>query len=520
MSRPRRTANEHEAVDGPHGETVTEGASANGKQTRSRLRWPKHLPKPRQGDVPYAKRRLELAGLLEAEHALLVRQSRAWQEVMVPACKEIDQERSKRGHKFLYESEELELALLFGRAMGLRAYKETRAVLAGDDPRPRQLLGFANPRNLPSTKRRMRLRDGVPSEATMSRHKARLTEERRDELWLEIERRLRLEHIETPELQDESSVMYIDGTAMLTHYTCPAYDGADHGPHGKKITCPDGGYIGTKAPPDKRGQGFNLVMIASSSGVPLAWRVVPLHHGEPTVALELVRNDFRRDIAPYLHGKIKVLAADGAFHSPTLRAELRRHGIVENIHLASHAKKSKERADKMTEARHQIVGYENWFANDHREILCRCGRGVSKVIEPSKDGKAIVRVEGKCPKCGTISIKSGDWRYTQDNRFVRCHPDEKDEDRDWALGNPLTFNDLNATEYGKDRFGHNEGLHGALVSRYQLIKHKRWFRRVTQARIDTAMTFALMHAIALEQRRLAGAANAASGAPPGSAVAA
>jgi hypothetical protein len=482
---------------------MTDGESANGKQWQSRLRWPKHLPKPRKGDVPYAQRRPELVGVLKAEHALLVQRSRAWQEVIVPVCEEIDKERSKRGQKFLYSSERLELALLFGRAMGLRSYKETRAALSGDDPRPRQLLGFDKPRNLPSTKRRMRLRDGVPSEATMSRHKKRFGEERHATALEELERGLLLEHLEMPELQEESLVMYVDGTAMLTHYTCPAYDGADVGPHGKKITCADGGYVGKKASPDKQGQGYGLVTIQSTTAVPLAWRIVPLHANEMMTARELIRDDFAKNVAPALHGKIKVLVGDGAYHSPELRAELRRLGIVENIHLASHAEKSKDRAAKMTANRFEIVGYDNWFANSHREVICKCGRGVSKVIEPNADGEAIVRVEGKCPNCGPVSIKSGDWRFTQDNRFVRCHPNEKDEDRDWALGNPLTFNDLNATEYGKDRFGHNEGLHGALVTRFQLTKGKRWFRRMTQARIETAMTFAIMHAVAIEQRRRA-----------------
>lgn len=42
-------------------------------------------------------------------------------------------------------------------------------------------------------------------------------------------------------------------------------------------------------------------------------------------------------------------------------------------------------------------------------------------------------------------------------------PDEIDSRRDWAFGNPLTFNDLNSQVYGKARFGHNEGLMHALA---------------------------------------------------------
>jgi hypothetical protein len=101
-----------------------------------RLRWSGNLPKPRSGDVPWAKKRPELAGLSEADHALLVRDTDAWREVMLPVCSEIDAERSKRGIKFAYTSEELELVLLFGRACGHTTYKKTRATLAGDDAEP------------------------------------------------------------------------------------------------------------------------------------------------------------------------------------------------------------------------------------------------------------------------------------------------------------------------------------------------------------------------------------------------
>lgn len=489
---------------------------------RNRLRWAKNLPKPRVGDVPYAKRRLELYGFLEAQHALAVQQSRAWREVMVPACAAADAERAqKRGPAPLYSSEELELALVFGRACGKRSYKETRAVLAGDDPRPRQLLGFDQPRNHRVTKQRMRLMDGVPSEATMSRHKKRFTDEMRAELWKELERRLRLEHLESEELQDEAAVMYLDGTTMLTHFTCPARAGLSVGPTShrgnRSVTCPDGGYVGRGAHPEKQGHGWNLLMISSSSGVPLSWRLVPLNESEVVTALDLVRTDYACDVAPYLHGKVKVLTADGAFHSPELRAELRQHGIVENIHLASHATKSTPRAEQMTAQRRVIHGHDNWFANDHREVFCRCGNGAAKVIDVNRDGTSVVRIRGKCARCGVISVTSGDWRYTPDNRFVRCHPHEPVEKRDWAFGNPLTFNDLNATEYGKDRFGHQEGLHGALATRYGLIRNKRWFRKMAQANIDTAMTFAIIHAVSLEQRRRA---HQAATAPPGTAAAA
>jgi hypothetical protein len=75
------------------------------------------------------------------------------------------------------------------------------------------------------------------------------------------------------------------------------------------------------------------------------------------------------------------------------------------------------------------------------------------------------------------------------------------------MGNPLTFNDPIAQEYGRRRFGHNEGFHGALQSRFGLIKDKRWFRRPDEARIATSMVFIAMHLLAMEQRRISRAAQ-------------
>jgi hypothetical protein len=84
---------------------------------------------------------------------------------------------------------------------------------------------------------------------------------------------------------------------------------------------------------------------------------------------------------------------------------------------------------------------------------------------------------------------------------MRINPQNPKDKPDLLMGNPLTFNDRIAGEYGRRRFGHHEGFHGALVSRFGLIKDKRWFRRLDEAKIATAMTFCVMHVVALEQRR-------------------
>jgi hypothetical protein len=348
----------------------------------------------------------------------------------------------------------------------------------------------------------------------MWRHKRRFGEERRQEIWLAIELELRLEHLQLAELQEEAGVLQLDGSPVLTHYTAPMksrhYEGALNDPDGpyakQKITCPDGGYVPDSAGKDKSGHGWNLVMISTTTGVCLEWALVPLNASEKTTALEMVTGGFARDVAPYLKGKIKVLTADGAFHQPELRGQLRKHGIVENIHLVSHASKktSRDRAANFNRQRFVIEGHALWFANGHREIFCACGKGVAKRISVDKNGEARVGVFGQCKNgCGSISITSGDWRFTPDDRFVRCNPGDPVDKRDWAFGNPLTYNDLNAAEYGRKRFGRNEGLHGTLSTRFHLNSGKRWFRRAAQARIETAMTLAITHALAIEQRRRA-----------------
>lgn len=91
---------------------------------------------------------------------------------------------------------------------------------------------------------------------------------------------------------------------------------------------------------------------------------------------------------------------------------------------------------------------------------------------------------------------------------MRINPQNPNEKPDLLMGNPLTFNDRVAAEYGRRRFGHHEGFHGALVSRLGLIKDKRWFRRLDEAKIATAITFCVMHVAALEQRRRRAEADA------------
>lgn len=282
--------------------------------------------------------------------------------------------------------------------------------------------------------------------------------------------------------------------------------------------------------PGKDGHGFNMVAVTTSTGLPLAYRLTPLAtkgHGEADTALAMFREEWQREVAPRLDPKLAVLTGDAAYKKPELRAQLRDFGIVENCHSVSHGKSetNKENAEKHDHTVFQIQGYRNWRANGHRELYCVCGQcKVARRISRDTNGRAVVRVEGDCPTCGSITITSGKWRTTDNPKsFVRCLPGEEDK-ADWSFGNPFTFHDPTAKAFGRARFGHGEGFHGHLVTRFGLLKGKSWYRRREQAQLDFLMIFCSMHALGMEQRRRANQptrikAKRAS-APPGLAAAA
>ena len=52
------------------------------------------------------------------------------------------------------------------------------------------------------------------------------------------------------------------------------------------------------------------------------------------------------------------------------------------------------------------------------------------------------------------------------------------------MGNPLTFHDPVSSTYGSARFGHNEGFHGQLVTRFGPLEGKAWYRDIREAERD------------------------------------
>jgi hypothetical protein len=519
------------------------GGASKASQITPRVRFSGEFPEPLKGDVPHALVRPELADLDEAAIVALVRSSRAWQEVIVPRCEAIDVRRRKHARTPpLYESETLEAVLLYGRVCGLKTYREIRDRLAGDRGKKiRAELGLDRRRLAPG-QTVVTLRSGIPSEATICRHRTKhFPEVERVEAYLELETRLRDEHLEMDGLRREARNLDMDGTAVLTHYTAPIYEKQKR--RGKKsraeqkqqkklvngglsargyprITAPDAGYMPFSAGLQWWGHGWELVSIVTQTGVPLAWDIIPAGEAsERTSAIRIVREQMPSVIDKLGPRMTRILSADGGFTDDELREACHEIGIHENIHHVSHADKSKPRARRMDKDRIPILGYSKWFSNGHRELRCACGEGRAvKRSALGPDGESIPRVEGQCRNCGSITITSGDWYLAWNPRQWR-RVDPRDEKRvpAYLFGNPLTFNDPVAREYGHKRFGHNEGFHSMLGSRYGLTDEKRWFRRRNQVVIECATTFSIMHAVAMEWRRRGGIAQPAprAPAPPG-----
>jgi hypothetical protein len=493
----------------------------------------KALPKPPVGvETPYANCREEWQGVGLGEKTKVVLDSQAWQDVMLPALAQLDAERSKKGPAPAYTSAELERAVLFQKLAGVSTYGEARTLLASDrHETTRELLGFDKPRKRYGRGVTLvKSMDGVPSEATIWRHLQRWELSRHIEAYEELFQRFVQEHLEDPDFQEEARTLNIDGSVIRSHYTSFERVNRRTG-EVKPATLHGGGFMArTEINHGQDGHGFTMVAVTTSTGLPLATRLVPLatkEKCEGDTALAMFREEWRENVAPHLSDELAVLTGDSAYTKAEVRMALREVGIIENIHPVSHANResSKENAKKNDKDVIQIQGYPDWRANGHREIHCVCGKGkTTPRLSRDRKGRAVARVEGECKKCGNITITSGKWRLTEGpKRFVRPLPGEKPERADWLFGNPLTFNASLGRQFGKNRFGHGEGFHGHLVTRFGLLKGKSWYRRREQAQLDFLMVFSSMHALAMEQRRRAGIVGAGgqqAQAPPGSAAAA
>jgi hypothetical protein len=480
------------------------------------------LPKPPgKGDVEllYAKLNEQLRHLDDGERVMLVTESDAWQGTVGQRCRELELEADTRR---AYSAEECETVLLYQRLIGKRTYKAARAQLAGDGGiSARATLGFDHPRDhVPNRHVKYehhRRLDGVPSEATISRHRTtRFPEEERAQLYAECFIRLVEEHaVKFPAFREELRVIGFDGSTHKTIYKPGILKDEDgHAildDSGKKIPLLHGWEGGSMtnegAPESKRGHGMATITGHTAQALPIACRTVRIHDPEVDCVLDILKEDMPRIRKRMKAGEIGVSTMDGGFSSPRIRRAHRKLGYIENTHRVSRdegetAKRNLSRHVKMV---FLIEGYPNWRANGLREIFCLCGQGdVFSRSRLLKDGSVSVAVEGSCPNCDAIRVTSGDWRQAKNpDRYVRVNPEDKAsiEDADLMFGNPLTYLDSRSRAYGRNRYAQGEGLHGSTTTRWNLFKDKAYYKRLNQARLDVLLTYCLMHGLAMEARR-------------------
>jgi hypothetical protein len=508
-----------------------DGESARKRRRRFGTAW----PEPTKGDVPYAKSRPELAGLSLGEQVRIVMETPAWREVMRPILDALDKDRPMKGPKPSYSSEELESCLLYQRLAGVSTYAEARALLAGDrGEHDRAVLGFDKPRaRVGRSLYLVTSKEGVPSDATVWRHKQRFGLDEHARAYKELFERVVTEHFEEfPEqMSDEARVVHWDGSVLLSHYTSrvrvnratgevkpPTLIGGDFRPR-------------TRDNWGKAGDGFNMVAAVTQSGLPLSARLTRINVGEGKTARDIIEDEWQRIVAPHMQDDlVRVMACDAAYSGKLTRQLVHRAGFVPNCHPVSHAerKRSEVNAEGKDSARLKIRYREKWHLNGHHELSCACGQGKTfRRVTKKRSGEAVARLEGSCEKCGSVSLTAGQWRLvgnaSQKTQGVAKARRGEEHKIDWRVGNPLTFNDPVSSKYGSARFGQNEGFHGALVTRFGLLKEKAWYRDRRQAERDLFIVFSAMHSLAKEQRRrsaqmaaptapLAGAAK--SGPPP------
>jgi hypothetical protein len=68
---------------------------------------------------------------------------------------------------------------------------------------------------------------------------------------------------------------------------------------------------------------------------------------------------------------------------------------------------------------------------------------------------------------------------------------------------PLAISRIASQGYGRKRFATIEGFHGTMERRFSLIKGKRWFRRLSQANLEVAMVYSIVHELAIQGREAA-----------------
>jgi hypothetical protein len=505
-----------------------------------RARFAKQLPLPPQAgevEVLYSQQVPELQGLNDGQMVLLLMATRAWQTTLGAECERIDAAGDQRR---AYTAAELESVLLYQRLNGKRTYKAARERLTSDRGRDaRHALGFDRPRdhvrNRHCHQEHRRRLDGVPSEATVCRHRTqRFPEALRAELYHECFKRLVEEHAELfPAFCEELRVLGWDGSAQKSVFT-PGKKRRRNPETGEvvpRIQGWEGGSVTSEGmPASKRGHGFLTVTGHTGTGLPVAMRTGRIEQYEADFVVDMLENDvprFRQHMAPDALG---VSSLDGAFAAPEIRRAHRRVGYIENTHRVSHSNSevTKRNLQKRRDSVFAIEGHPGWRSDGLRQPFCMCGHGtVAHRFNVTETGEARASVECSCKTCGTVSLHSGSWRKVDNpSKFILVNPRDNAsiENADLALGNPLSYDDPKASAYGRNRYAQGEGLHGHATTRFNIFKERAYIKRVNQARLDALLPYCLMHALAMETRRRRGQGEKrelglrlikGSGAPPG-----
>jgi hypothetical protein len=473
-----------------------------------------------------------LQGIEPGEVVLAVEQLQGFRQVVEPALEAADAARlapkpgeaKRRGRKPSFHALDYWRLEMLRRVIASHSTQATRDWLTTDKARrTRELLNFDESRTHYGGKARKWL-EGVPSDGWMSDFRTKwLPEAELASLMVQLEKWALAEKLTTlPGMREECRTLHADGSKLETHATPPkTRDGKvmnewrtdRHGNRVRAITAPEAGFVpnaGTNE--DHSGSGWNIVFVMSSKGTVLAHRNVPLNAGESSTLTEMVP-EIGQVLDTFGESELRVLTTDGAFHSHATRRLLRGIGVLENTHLSSHSgtASADEEVAVRARKRYRIDGYENWYATGHRELACKCGQGkVTRVAGLDANGKATARLKGECAECGSILVTSGLWRLSRNNKFVKCLPHER-EQAEWNFGNPLTFNDPLAREYGRSRFNGQEGAFGSqFTQRFKLLKNKRWFYRQSQVDLEVAAVVTITHALSLERWRRSTTSNAAS----------
>jgi hypothetical protein len=302
----------------------------------------------------------------------------------------------------------------------------------------------------------------------------------------------------------DARLLFLDTVRQNTHYTAAHYD-----PNTKKllnpdsITAPGAGYLARSSGLKRAGDGFKAPILMTRTGLVLHCSVLPMSESEISAGRQAIKA-FGTEYRRLLPDRGVVLVADGGFASNALRADLRRQGIIEIIHDVSHSEDGQQRAAKLAEQRLKIHGSSTWQATGLRELVCKCGAGrTERDFHYLKNGSVVPRLIGRCSTCGSITITSGQWRtaknparFTRVTAQLRAQAETSDE-ADLTFGNPFTYNDPIAAEYGKQRFSQNEGLFGTLSSRFGLFDTPGYYRDPIDFEIDLLAALCLLHAAAL-----------------------